>query len=275
MEVLINRQVGANEGKAIIADFFRAERHDAPGVIFCHGFKGFKDWGSYNEVARIFAQRGFHFLKFNFSHNGGTSSQPIDFPDLDAFANNNFSKEQVDLEQVLAWLEKQEGLTHERIYLMGHSRGGASALIRAAEDKRIKAVCTWAGVSNIGERLTRYNLEVWAKEGRVMIKNGRTKQDMPLNYQLYEDFLKNEHRFDIERQVKSLGIPHLIIAAKDDVVVPMSEAHYMHQWNPSSTLIQLESGGHTFGASHPAKESALPPSLEQACAETISFFNQM
>ena len=68
-----------------------------PIIIFCHGYKGFKDWGAWNLMANAFAKAGFLFLKFNFSHNGGTVEQPIDFPDLEAFGNNNYTKELDDL----------------------------------------------------------------------------------------------------------------------------------------------------------------------------------
>ena len=43
------------------------------------------------------------FVKINFSHNGGTVSQPIDFPDLEAFGQNNFSLELDDLGLVIDW----------------------------------------------------------------------------------------------------------------------------------------------------------------------------
>ena len=48
---------------------------------------------------------GIAVLKFNFSHNGGTVEQPIDFPDLEAFGHNNYTKELDDLNQVLDWVE--------------------------------------------------------------------------------------------------------------------------------------------------------------------------
>lgn len=65
----------------------------APLVIFAHGFKGFKDWGTHNMVANLFAENGFRYLKFNFSHNGTTVDKPIDFADLIAFSENTFSIE--------------------------------------------------------------------------------------------------------------------------------------------------------------------------------------
>ena len=51
-------------------------------VVFCHGFKGFKDWGCWNLVANLFAENDLKFLKFNFSHNGVTLDNPLKFFDL-------------------------------------------------------------------------------------------------------------------------------------------------------------------------------------------------
>ena len=31
-------------------------------IIFCHGYKGFKDWGCWNLMANKFVSSGFHFL---------------------------------------------------------------------------------------------------------------------------------------------------------------------------------------------------------------------
>ena len=62
-------------------------------VIFCHGYKGFKDWGCWNLMADYLANHHICVVKFNFSCNGGTLSNPIDFPDLKAFGENNYSTE--------------------------------------------------------------------------------------------------------------------------------------------------------------------------------------
>ena len=59
-------------------------------VVFCHGFKGFKDWGPFNTMAKSFANENFFFLKFNFSHNGTSVDDPCNFIDLESFGNNNF-----------------------------------------------------------------------------------------------------------------------------------------------------------------------------------------
>ena len=43
-----------------------------PLIIFCHGYKGFKDWGAWPLLSEALAASGFVVIKFNFSHNGGT-----------------------------------------------------------------------------------------------------------------------------------------------------------------------------------------------------------
>ena len=50
---------------------FGIERiNSAPCIILVHGFKGFKDWGSFPYAAKYFAKEGYFVLTFNFSHNG-------------------------------------------------------------------------------------------------------------------------------------------------------------------------------------------------------------
>ena len=79
--------------KPIVWDaFFNNNDNKKPLVIFCHGYKGFKDWGAWNLVAEAFMKANVFFVKFNFSHNGGTVEQPIDFPDLEAFAEKRATK---------------------------------------------------------------------------------------------------------------------------------------------------------------------------------------
>ena len=73
-------------------------------VLFSHGFKGFKDWGPFNQMAEFFANNNFFFIKFNFSYNGTSIDNPVEFVDLNAFGNNNFSLELDDLNLVIDWI---------------------------------------------------------------------------------------------------------------------------------------------------------------------------
>jgi dienelactone hydrolase len=118
--------------KPIVYDlYYKDSEQPLPVVIFAHGYKGFKDWGPWHLVAEAFADAGFCFIKFNFSHNGGTVEQPIDFPDLEAFAQNNYSIELDDLKRVIDFVESENGKSLPKastISLIGHSRGGGVCL---------------------------------------------------------------------------------------------------------------------------------------------------
>jgi len=271
-----NSVIAQTDGRPVLCDIHLAEPEQAPFVIFCHGFKGYKDWGSYPEVANFFASRGIHFLRFNFSHNGGTADQPIDFPDLKAFGQNTFDKELRDLQSVISYVKEYYGhrIGDCGIGLLAHSRGTATAVITASEDHRVEALCSWAGVSSIVDRLQCYPMEEWKARGVHYIRNGRTMQDMPLNYSLYEDYLLNQERYDLQQKCKALSCPHLVVHAEDDPVVPPSEAKLLEEWSPISSRFSLKEGGHTFGAAHPAKTDSMPMPLSAACEESIQFFKK-
>ena len=94
--------------KPILVDlFYDSSNNKMPVIIFCHGYKGYKDWGCWNLVAKEFATSNLFFIKFNFSHNGGTVQNPIDFPDLNAFGNNNFTHELNDIERVISFVSSK------------------------------------------------------------------------------------------------------------------------------------------------------------------------
>lgn len=270
-----------SQKKPILWDaFFNTTDTQKPLVIFCHGYKGFKDWGAWDLVAEAFAEVGLFFVKFNFSHNGGTMEQPIDFPDLEAFAENNYSKELEDLDDLINFLHSssnpfQDEIDPNKLIVIGHSRGGGIATIKASEDPRITQLITWASVSDFGRRTaTSGELEQWKKDGVKYVLNGRTKQEMPHNYQFYEDFKAHESRLNIEQAVKKLNIPQLIIHSKEDPSVYFSEAEELHSWNPNSILFPIEKSDHVFSASHPWSKEHLPKPLQTVVQESIDFIQK-
>ncbi|MGJ8683218.1 MAG: alpha/beta hydrolase family protein [Nonlabens sp.] len=277
MKVVKNHILERGEKKPILLDYFTSSKsNDQPIIIFAHGYKGFKDWGAWNLMAQTYANAGFCFVKFNFSHNGGTMENPIDFPDLEAFGNNNYSKELDDLNTVIDWTQthlKQIANTNE-IYLIGHSRAGGIVSICAAQNKLVKKVVTLAGVSDYESRFPKDNtFDKWKESGVYHVKNGRTHQEMPHYFQFFEDFEKNKEMLTIKNSVENLKIPHLIVHGKNDIVVSFNEALQLHQWNPRAELQSIHNANHTFGASHPWNHDILPKDLRQTTQCVINFLN--
>jgi len=254
-----NKQLLRADRKPILYDIYLSNSPEInPLVVFVHGFKGYKDWGNWNDFAHYFQENGIHFLKFNFSHNGGTIDNPIDFPDLDAFSNNTYSKELDDLGDILDFVEKhfkeELKINYSELVLIGHSRGGAIAVLKAAEDKRVGKLVCLAAVSDFDERFNPYDLVKWKEEGVIFIKNSRTNQEMPIKYSFYEDFIQNRSRLDIPASARSLEIPSLIVHAKDDNVVGEKDALNLNDWIKGSELFLLQAGGHTFGMKQPSND---------------------
>ena len=264
--------------KPILVDFFyNSSNNKMPVIIFCHGYKGYKDWGAWNLVAKEFANNNFFFLKFNFSHNGGTVENPIDFPDLNAFGNNNFTHELNDIERVLSFIsentEFSKNIDLTNIFLIGHSRGGGLCAIKASENKQIKGLITWAGVSNFKIRFNEGSQEFkeWKDKGVKYVENKRTKQQMPHFFQFYLDFKKNEERFNIKTAVKNLKIPFLVIHGDNDKSVLQNEGRDLHSWNKNSKFFSVKNGTHTFSSMHPWQELKLPKGLQSVTETSINF----
>ena len=251
-----------------------------PLVIFAHGFKGFKDWGYWRLVAEVFAREGFAFLKFNFSHNGVTPDHPSDFADLEIFGRDNFTKELQDLDALMAtlfdgpgWLPANVDLG--RIALIGHSRGGALSILYAATEPRVKALVTWAAVSDVGFLWKDAPwIEKWKQKGVIFVPNARTNQEMPLYYQLYEDYQNNGERYLVEKQLPHLLQPMLIVHGSADLSVPLSHALQLKEWNPRAELFVIDNADHVFGGSHPFDGEELPGHARELVEKTVAFLKK-
>lgn len=197
--------VGAAD-KIIYGDLtYDDKQTNAPLVIFIHGFKGFKDWGAHNLVARYFALNGYRYLKFNLSHSGVTPQQPNDVSDMDAFANNTISKEMLDTDLVIGYA--MQHLDAKEVYLIGHSRGGGLGILQAANNPHVKALITWSAIADFSSLWGKECEAEWKKNGKIEVINARTKEKMPLNYSLLTDFEANKNTFDIIAAAKQIHIP--------------------------------------------------------------------
>jgi alpha-beta hydrolase superfamily lysophospholipase len=273
-----NLTINGSKGKPIVMDLLFKETEDAkPVVIFCHGFKGFKNWGHYDLLATEFARHDFVFLKFNFSYNGTTLENPADFADLEAFGNNNFTVELDDLGLVIDFIEKNAEMysgDKNKIFLIGHSRGGGIAILKTGEDKRIKKLSTWASVKDAADFFIHQDLEKWKSDGFIYTLNSRTQQNMPLNYQIYENYIANTDRLNIAKASVNINVPWLIVHGTNDDAVQFSSAEKLNQLNKNSVLLKMEHGNHTFGGKHPWEQLNLPEDAKIVADETILFFKK-
>lgn len=265
-------QIPGSDNRPIHIDYIISSKTEAPMVIFVHGFKGFKDWGTHHLVARYFVENGFSFLKFNFSHNGMSKDDIDVFDDLEAFGHNTFSKELYDLNEVITYVKRGKDFTSpSQIILIGHSLGGGISILQTCNDQRINKLVTWASISNF-RGLWNIDYEAyWKKEGVIYMSNSRTNQQMPLYLGVLTDLEQNAGKLDILQAARSLKQPWLILHGDGDTTVSVEQAQLLNRQQKKSYLMILENADHVFNARHPWTDDQLPDALKQACDSTITF----
>lgn len=222
-------------------------------LVYCHGFKGFKDWGFVPHLNQFLVTENMAMITFNHSHNGVNS---YDFDDLESFADNSVGQELRDLESLALWIvnEGQElyGFNPEKINWLGHSRGGGNVLVFAKLfPDYVNKVITWASIDSYELILRGIDLVEWENLGVVHIENTRTKQKMPLNYFIYQEFMENKGKYDILQAAQTLTKPLLVVHGTSDQSVPFQCAKNIYNACAHSILYQVEGGDHTFGVTHP------------------------
>ncbi len=263
------------ETKSFLADAYYPDNEEKlPLIIFAHGYKGYKDWGTWELMAEAFAKAGYFFVKFNFSHNGTTINDPDNFGDLEAFGNNNYTKELSDYQTVIDYFKNHPKVDSEKIAIMGHSRGGGDTVLQAQRDPKVKALITLAGVNNFVTRFPKNDrLEQYREKGVFYVTNGRTKQEMPHYWQFYENFRENESELDIQKAAQNLQKPYLIIHGTQDEAVKIKEAELLHKWVKNSELIIIDGADHVFGGREPWNSNTLPADLEKVVNYSTEFLN--
>lgn len=257
------------DGKQSLLDIEIPANWNGKVIIFSHGFMGFKDWGAWNHVQSFFVDQGFGFVKYNCSHNGGTIDNPIDFPDPESFSRNTYTKELSDNERVINLVKAIAG-DESKIYLVGHSRGGGIVLLQSQRTD-IEGIAAWAPISNIEARFN--GLEEWKIKGVRYQKNGRTNQELPMKYEVYEDFIANKERLNIEEYCLNSSTPTIVIHGKEDTSVLPTESEQIGKWLNIEPEI-IDEAQHTFNSSHPWGSNELPLALKRACQATADFFQK-
>jgi len=199
--------------------------------------------------------------------------------DLEAFSDNNFSIELDDIGVLIDYLHSDqltiplEEISVDKLHLIGHSRGGSLVLLKAREDVRIMSVTAWAPIDNLQERWSKEARDQWQKEGVSYVYNGRTKQNMPMKYQLIEDTINNRTRLDVLNAVNSIDKPILLIHGTEDTTLPYQGTVTLSKANSLAQIHIIEGANHVFGGSHPypTDQDESPEHTQQVLEYTLAF----
>nr|WP_187351624.1 alpha/beta fold hydrolase [Brevibacillus laterosporus] len=246
-----------------------------PLLIFCHGFKGFKDWGSFPYVADALATKGVTVIRFNFSANGVGESL-TEFDELEKFGINTYAREVADLNVLMrAILEREltlaEHFDTEQIYVMGHSKGGGDAILFGANHPAIKGIITWNGIAQVN--LFDEDLRQELKDtGIAYIMNGRTGKRMPIMPEVVEDVDQNVEAYDLLKKVSQLDKSLLIVQGEKDFGRLVHGAKLLKEAYPQAILHWIKEADHVMNTKHPFTGTSAE--LEEAIDVTSQFVLQ-
>jgi len=236
-------------------------------VLILHGFMGFKDWGFFPYLADALAAHGFYALRVNLS-GCGIREDGIVFDDPEGFEKATLSGDLEDAAAAVAFLQAETA--DLPLGLLGHSRGGGTAIVLAAMHPDVRALVTWAAIS----RAARFGPEATAAWGRGEtwpVTNQRTGQVFHIRRDFQDDLARNRERFDLAARAAEIAAPWLIVHGADDESVPLREAQDLHaSAGGRPRLLPIQATGHTFGAVHPFAGET--PALRQATDETAAWF---
>ncbi len=250
-----------------------------PVILFLHGFKGFKDWGAFPDAYEELARAGFAVIAFNMSLNGvGESMLEFDEPEL--FRRQTFSQDLSDVGSVIAAIKDKKIysdkaiLDTDRVGIIGHSRGGHTAVVAAAEYAEIQCLVTWSAVADYNARWSSEMKKDWEAKGFTEIKNSRTGEILPLDKIAYEDGILNADKLMAIKRVQEIYIPSMFIAGKDDEAVPVTESEKLFRKSPAydKEIRLIDNAGHTFQVSHPFDINDYPPEFEEVIDLTEGWF---
>ncbi|MEE8143425.1 MAG: alpha/beta fold hydrolase [Planctomycetota bacterium] len=251
------------------------EHWPAPVVIFCHGFKGFKDWGGWPWFTRSLAERGFVVNRLNFSLAGvGESLDCHDEPEK--FARNTFGAELDDLHFLLKRVDAwgvPSGALGSGLGLVGHSRGGMVSLLFAAEEPRVDTAVTLAAPGH-SDRFPPDQKQLWRQQGYLEMLNARTGQVLRMDVSILDDYEAHRDRYDVERALSKRSVPTLVIHGEEDESVGINEASFIYGalQIEAKELVKIPDTGHTFGTVHPF--AGPTPAVEEGLHRTARWLQE-
>ena len=239
-------------------------------VIICHGFKGFSRWGFFPHLAESIAKEGLRAIRFDFS-GSGVGDDGESFTDEAGFAANTFSLELEDLAAVEAEVARR-GWIDAPYGLVGHSRGGGTAILHAAGNRRVGGLVTLAAIASV-RRWSPAEERAWRERGYAEIVNSRTGQVLRLGTALLDDIdADTGGRLDIAAAAARMKAPWLIIHGDADSSVAVDDAHALADAAPDARLLVITGASHTFDVAHPMRASS--PALDLAVSETTEWMRR-
>ena len=210
-------------------------------ALFAHCFSCSKDIKAAREIARALRSEGFGVLRFDFTGLGGSEGD---------FANTNFSSNIDDLVSAADFLRREFAAPS---ILIGHSLGGAAALVAASEIADVK------GVAVIGAPAEATHVLAQIKEARSEIEEkGIAEVNLAGRpFTIKKQFIEDLERERVKAAAAALKKPLLILHSPIDQTVGIENATeiFVSAKHPKS-FVSLDNADHLLSDVNDARYAA-------------------
>lgn len=198
-------------------------------ALFAHCFTCGKDVIAASRIANALAEQGIAVFRFDFTGLGGSDGD---------FGNTNFSSNVEDLLDAADFLAEHYQVPK---LLIGHSLGGAAALVAASRLDSVEAVVTIAAPSTPS-----HVQHLFADQHCDITQDGQAEVDIGgRHFNIRAQLLEDLEDWSSRNLVARLRKPLLIFHSPVDAVVPVSEAAELFQaaMHPKS-FVSLDNADH-------------------------------
>lgn len=221
-----------SSGETLVGDLYLPENNPGEGVVFGHCFTCSRHTRIISESCLKLYESGIAALRFDFSGNGQSEGD---------FANTTYTKHIGEM-NIAIDLFREKGISS--IGLAGHSMGAAIALLTAAADPEIKAVCTLAGrysdlnITRLLDAAQKAELEQTGEMN--FVSRGRLLK-------LTEAFFQDAARQKYTKVFSQIKQPLLAVHGDQDDIIPVEEVYDSRKYKPDDTEIEvIEGADHMF-----------------------------
>jgi pimeloyl-ACP methyl ester carboxylesterase len=247
-----------------------------PIAIFIHGFRAFRDWGFIPHIATGLANSGIMTLAIDFSMNVLTDKENILF-DMDLFRKNTVTQEITEVRMLInkiadgsinlptAW--------NGEVYLIGHSLGGAIAIMSAYEQPIVTKLVTICSICDF-DIYTARQKEKWNALGRKEFTDSTSGQLIILDLNFLLDRLQYSGEMSLTSIVSKLNIPYFVLHTEADATVNPKTAYILANAVINKELVRVEivpHGNHQLNTIHPFTDTN--PVLEHIIEAMAKFLN--
>jgi len=239
-ETEVIRFIGGN-GVELVGVLHRPIERAKGSVLMAHCFTCSKDIHTMTRLAKALTDEGFAAFRFDFTGLGESDGD---------FAKKTLSGNVSDVTRAATTLVE---MGFGPCGLLGHSLGGAAALLAASKLKTVRSLVTVSSPADAS-----HVKHLFADSHDDLLEEGRA--DVNIGGRIFEleaGFLHDLGTHNVLDAARGLERPYMMVHANDDTVVPVTEAELLHGAAKGHTrLTRYESGGHLFANRDAAEQLA-------------------